>query len=80
MNRILIIAAISMACSSAMAQHYMGRANQNPYDPQSTANPYGRYGSQFSPDSINNAYGRGSYYSPDSPRSPYGHGPSLYGR
>src|SRR5262249_12957078 len=35
---------------------YHGNVNSNQYDPNSIANPYGRYGSQYSPDSINNPY------------------------
>ena len=31
---------------------YRGKLSANPYDPDSTSNPYGRYGSPFSPDSI----------------------------
>ena len=42
-----------------------------------TSNPYGRYGSPFSPDSINNPYGAGSPYSPSSPTNPYGRGSEL---
>jgi hypothetical protein len=40
------------------------------------ASPYGRYGSQYSLDSINNPYGAGSPYAPD--YNPYGHGMSVY--
>jgi hypothetical protein len=51
---------------------YLGRLNANRFDPDSVANPYGRYGSRFSPDSINNPFGRwGSPYSPDGVRNPY---------
>lgn len=51
---------------------YLGRLNNNRYDPDSVANPYGRYGSKYSPDSINNPYGQyGSRYSPDSINNPY---------
>ncbi len=51
---------------------YLGRLSENPYDPDSTANPYGRYGSPYSPTSINNPYSTyGSPYSPDSPNNPY---------
>ena len=42
---------------------YRGRLSTNPYAPDSTANPYGRYGSPYSPDSINNPYGAGNPYS-----------------
>lgn len=54
---------------------YLGRLNSNRYDPDSVANPYGRYGSRYSPDSIQNPYGRwGSRYSPDGVRNPYSTG------
>lgn len=54
---------------------YLGNLNNNPFDPNSVANPYGRYGSPFSPDSINNPYGRyGNPFSPDSATNPYGTG------
>jgi hypothetical protein len=33
---------------------YLGNLNSNPYDPNSIANPIGRYGSPVSPDSVNN--------------------------
>ena len=57
---------------------YLGNLNDNPYDPNSVANPYGQYGSPYSPDSINNPYGvYGSPYSPQSPNDPYGQGPSV---
>jgi hypothetical protein len=43
---------------------FLGNANRNPYDPNSIANPYGRYGSQYSPNSVNNPYGQyGNPYS-----------------
>lgn len=57
---------------------YHGNINGNPYDPNSVANPYGRYGSRYSPDSINNSYGAGSRYAPDSPSNPYGNGMGVY--
>ncbi len=62
---------------------YLGRLNANRYDPESVANPYGRYGSKYSPESINNPYGRyGSPYSNQSPANPYTATPPLvrYGR
>lgn len=59
---------------------YRGNLNSNQYDPNSVANPYGRYGSQYSPDSIKNPYGAGSPYSPDSPNNPYGSGMRVYGK
>lgn len=68
-----------MACS-AQAQSlydsesgkYLGRLSANPYDPDSTSNPYGRYGSPYSADSVNNPYGEyGSRYSDKSANNPY---------
>jgi len=51
---------------------YLGTLSSNQYDPNSTSNPYGEYGSQYSSDSINNPYGKyGSEYSNDSPNNPY---------
>ena len=41
---------------------FRGNLNSNRYDPDSIANPYGRYGSPYSPDSLNNPYGPGSPY------------------
>jgi hypothetical protein len=60
--------------------HYRGKLSTNPYDADSTSNPYGRYGSPFSQDSINNPYGAGSPYRPDSPTNPYGRGLRIEGR
>jgi hypothetical protein len=37
---------------------YLGNLNSNRYDPDSVANPYGRYGNPYSSDSVNNPYGR----------------------
>lgn len=55
---------------------YLGNLSANPYDPNSTSNPYGRYGSEYSADSINNPYGRyGSPYSNDSATNPYASNP-----
>lgn len=57
---------------------FRGNLNNNPYDPNSVANPYGKYGSQYSPDSINNPHGAGSPYKKDSPTNPYGSGVEIY--
>ena len=85
--RILIAAfALLISLSTAIAQNspyivspdgtYLGNLNNNRYDPNSVANPYGRYGSPYSPNSINNPYGRyGSPYSPNSARNPYATNP-----
>jgi hypothetical protein len=42
--------------------NFRGRLSTNPYAPDSTSNPYGRYGSHLSPDSIKNPYGAGNPY------------------
>jgi hypothetical protein len=60
--------------------NFRGNVNANKYDPDSVANPYGRYGSQYSPDSINNPYGAGSRYNQDSPNNPHGSGLTIIGR
>ena len=44
---------------------YLGKLSTNPFDPESIANPFGRFGSEFSPESINNPFG--DYGSPFSP-------------
>lgn len=60
--------------------NFRGDMNANPYDPNSVANPYGRYGSPYSQDSVNNPYSTyGSPYSPQSPNDPYGTGMPVYG-
>jgi hypothetical protein len=62
---------------------YLGRLNANRYDPESVANPYGRYGSPYSPTSINNPYSKyGSRYSPRSATNPYATTPPvvIYGQ
>jgi hypothetical protein len=60
--------------------NFRGNLNSNKYDPDSVANPYGRYGSKYSNDSINNPYGAGSRYNQDSPNNPYGNGLTIIGR
>jgi hypothetical protein len=61
--------------------HFRGDVNSNRYDPNSIADPYGKYGSQYSPDSVNNPYGQyGSPYSQDSVNNPYGQGLPVYGQ
>ena len=60
--------------------NYRGRLSSNPYDPESTSNPYGRYGSAYSAESINNPYGAGSPYRADSPTNPYGTGWKIEGQ
>lgn len=78
---VLITVALAFLATTARAQgvrlyapngQYLGNLNSNQYDPNSVANPYGRYGSRYSPDSINNPYSQwGSAYSPNGVRNPY---------
>ena len=49
---------------------YLGRFKANRLDPESVANPVGRYGSSRSPDSINNPAGSAA-------RGRYGRGPRI---
>lgn len=57
---------------------YLGKLNANRYDPESVANPYGRYGSRYSSTSINNPYSPyGSRYSSQSATNPYATTPPV---
>ena len=59
---------------------YLGELSDNPYDPDSVSNPFGRYGSPSSSTSINNPYS-GSPYSSQSPNNPYAtKAPLIFGR
>ena len=80
MNKLLIISILlsSMAYADPprlidqKTGKYLGNLSSNQYDPNSTSNSYGQYGSKHSPDSINNEYGTyGSEYSDSSPNNPY---------
>ena len=51
---------------------YLGNLNNNKFDPDSVANPYGQYGSKYSSTSINNPYSQyGNPYS-STYSNPYG--------
>jgi len=88
MRNILIVLCM-MVVFPAMADEYLGKLSENPYNPDSTANEYGQYGSKYSSNSINNQYGQygskysndsaGSPYRQDSPNNRYGEGLSIYG-
>jgi hypothetical protein len=68
----MVAAAQSPSLYSQYDGTYLGNLSANRYDPYSTSNPYGPYGSRYSADSINNLYGMyGSRYSPYSARNPY---------
>ena len=57
---------------------YLGRLSANPYERDSVSNPFGPYGSRYSPTSINNPYSQyGSPYSPISPNNPYATKPPI---
>jgi len=89
MKTLLACACVLAAVLPAAAQvriiapngQYLGNLNANRFDPNSVANPFGRYGSRFSPDSINNPFSRwGSQFSPDGVRNPFATGgPHLEG-
>jgi hypothetical protein len=67
---VLLISASSLTIASA--KEFLGDLSDNPYAPNSTANPYGQYGSPYSSKSINNPYSEyGSPYSSTSARNPY---------
>ncbi len=57
--------------------NFRGNLNNNPYDPDSIANPHGRYGSQYSAESINNPYGAGNRHRNDSPFNEFGNGMEI---
>ena len=67
---------------SALAQSddYLGQLSANPYNANSTSNPYGQHGSKYSAESINNPYSEhGSPYSNESVSNPYAtDAPKLY--
>ena len=57
---------------------YLGDLSANQFAPNSTGNPFGRYGSQFSQDSINNPFGPyGSPFINKSATNPYATNPPV---
>jgi len=60
---------------------YLGKVNNNPFDPESISNPDGKYGSKDSPVSINNRQGnygsRISWQSANNPNT--SHAPNMFG-
>ena len=80
MRNIMIVLSMLLAFP-AMADEYLGKLSENPYNPDSTSyDSDGNYRGKLStnkydPDSVSNPYGRyGSEYSPDSINNPYGAG------
>jgi hypothetical protein len=78
--RFTLIILCMLATSPILADEYLGKLSENPYNADSTSNAYGQYGSEYSTDSINNSYGQyGSKYSNDSATNPYAtNPPKLY--
>ncbi len=64
LRRILLLLVTSLVAFGAHGQRSIGNYSANPYDPHSTANPYGA-GNPYDPNSIRNPYGQyGNPYSP----------------
>jgi len=60
-----------LTASYVMSQEYLGDLSTNPYNPNSTSNPYGA-GNPYNPNSITNPYGPyGDPYSPNSVTNPF---------
>jgi len=79
LSLIFLFIACLLVSATDFASEYLGKLSRNRFDPDSVSNPYGRYGSEYSPDSTNNEYGAGSPYRADSPTNVYGEGLSIYG-
>ena len=75
LRSILLISLFATASSFAQTCRegvFLGHLSANPSSATSTANPYGRFGSEFSSVSINNPYGKyGSSYATTSVANPY---------
>ena len=79
MNKLLIISILLSSMAYADPRlidqktgKYLGNLSSNQYDPNSTSNPHGNFGSKYSPDSINNPHSEwGSPHSDSSPNNPY---------
>ena len=67
--------------SQSYGAEFIGRMNDNPFDPESCANEFSACGNPFSPTSPKNPFGRyGNPYSPYSGNNPYAtDAPRLYG-
>ena len=74
----VIAAALTWGLASAQTD-YLGNLSKNPYDPNSTSNPYGA-GNPYNSKSVTNPYGQyGSRYSNKSATNPYAtDAPKLY--
>ena len=76
-----VIVAVALATSAFAQSTYLGRLSANTVDAESVSNPYGTYGSRYSPTSINNPYSTyGSSYSAISPTNLYSsQAPLIFG-
>ena len=54
---VIVFVVLVLSCFASAKD--LGELSANPYDPNSTSNPYARYDSRFSPDSITNPYRQG---------------------
>lgn len=79
MIRVLMLVVPLALPPTALAQRYLGQLGGNPYNSNSTLNPYGG-GNPYNSNSITNPYGRyGNPYSGSSATNPYTtNAPSLY--
>ena len=80
MRSVALCLFILLVGATALHAEDLGDLSANPFNFDSTANQFGRYGSPFSPDSINNPFGAGSPFKADSPNNPYGKAWRIEGR
>ena len=73
-----IVAAQTPQIYDPQTGQYLGDLSANQFAPNSTGNPFGKFGSQFSQDSINNPFGPyGSPFSNKSATNPYATNPPV---
>ena len=73
-----IVAAQTPQIYDPQTGQYLGDLSANQFAPNSTGNPFGKFGSQFSQDSINNPFGPyGSPFSDKSANNPYATNPPV---
>jgi hypothetical protein len=79
MNTKILFLVTAILFAGSVHAKSLGHYSSNPYDLDSTSNPYGA-GNPYNPDSINNPYGKyGSPYSNESANNPYAtDAPKLY--
>jgi hypothetical protein len=79
LKQIILGTGLTLALACVAHADDLGNLSANPYDPDSTSNPYGA-GSPYKPDGVKNPYGEyGSPYSNKSATNPYANDPpKLY--